>query len=114
MQKTDITYLRELFKDNGGGFEDKVKFKLEDIPFFSFFSIDTEECEEGIKRFQGVIYWKRDGVVSSEPFPLKFLKQASSYTYKIIDSDGRFYIVWTVWFEKPIGIKKINNENKHS
>jgi hypothetical protein len=85
--------------------EDKINFILEH-EHYGFYNIDSWQNDEGILRFQGVIYWKESGRIRDYEFPISLLKLARNYKIDIATKNNQPYVCWTVWFDKPIGVRK--------
>jgi hypothetical protein len=71
---------------------------------YGFVNLDNWVTKEGITRFQGFIYYKNGGSVKPHfSMPMEILKLAKNYSIELRMFKDSPYLVWTVWFDKPVG-----------
>ena len=103
MSKLNISDFKNSCFCSNPGWEDKIHYTIFH-EYYGFLSIDSWQDDSGITRFQGIVYWKESGRVRPDLYmPLEILKQAKSYMICLNKRDEQDYIVWTLWFDKPIG-----------
>lgn len=82
---------------------------------FGFFDLDTYQTENGVTRFQGILFYKEtngnDKIYINNPInynvkpdytvEIDILKKCKNYKIDVYKKDDLTYITWTIWFEKP-------------